>query len=558
MPQVDTLIIGSGVAAAALSQRLLTANPHASILILEAGQKVKMKDMAIWQDYLINKKLPYTKYEDLDYPDKDNEGENQNCGQDTIPLKGARLFTYGGSTTHWGGWSFRLKPEDFNLYSNTQQGIDWPFNYEDLEPYYDEAEYYIGVSGDRADSGVPHHSQSPNNYLYPAFPFTLEDKKVKKAMEDLGISCTHLPIARRGVLANTAYADLPCKFQKIVDNTSRHAPCKTTGTCKYCPFGARYAAVNYLNDMKEWEDYPNFEIKPQCVVKNIDMVSKSQAKGVTYYDKLDKKEINIEANTIIVAAGTIESAKLLLRSTSETYWQNGIGNDHDLVGRNFITHPYFIFNATIDSNPDKLQPEMDFPTLCTRYFDSPEEQKGGKFILVNTPSSPSFQPAKLMQQGKTREHIDQALVGKHIIQLHGMIEVFSEAKNRITNSSKLNHIGLPETNVYYEKPEYFGDRMKEIKAHVEKIFEKMGASILSDSSISWRADHASCTCRMSDDPTQGVTDRNMKIHGVDNIYVCSNAAFSSLGTVNPTLTLTALSLRLGDHLLALNSNKEGA
>jgi choline dehydrogenase-like flavoprotein len=76
----------------------------------------------------------------------------------------------------------------------------------------------------------------------------------------------------------------------------------------------------------------------------------------------------------------------------------------------------------------------------------------------------------------------------------------------------------------------------------------MGAKLTGAPTISWRADHAACTCRMSDDPRQGVTDRNLRVHGVDNLYVCSNAVFPNIGSVNPTLTLTALALRLGEHL----------
>src|SRR3569623_1389433 len=110
---VETLIIGSGVAAAAIATKLLAKNPGASILMLEAGSKVKMQDSAIWQDYVVSGKLPYTKYYDAPYPTRDHPGENVTAGKTALPLEGARVFTYGGSTIHWGGWSFRRKPEDF-------------------------------------------------------------------------------------------------------------------------------------------------------------------------------------------------------------------------------------------------------------------------------------------------------------------------------------------------------------------------------------------------------------------------------------------------------------
>ena len=152
---VDTLIIGSGVAAAALSQRLLDKDPSASILILEAGERVKTKDFGLWEQYMVSGRLPYEYCRDLEYPQRDTVGENASVGTTQMQLLGARLFVYGGSTLHWGGWSFRLKPEDFSLKSNAGRGGDWPFGYETLEDYYSRAEHYLAVSGDSSDKTGP-------------------------------------------------------------------------------------------------------------------------------------------------------------------------------------------------------------------------------------------------------------------------------------------------------------------------------------------------------------------------------------------------------------------
>jgi choline dehydrogenase-like flavoprotein len=528
MPHTDTLIIGSGVAAAAIAQRLLDKDPKASILVLEAGGSVKMQDYSIWANYLVSGRLPYEKYYDLPYPDRDHPGENLSIGGTEIPLTGARALTYGGSTIHWGGWSFRLKPEDFYLNTNTGESIDWPFDYQALEPYYCAAEHYIGVSGDSQDPTVPR----TEGYPFPAFPYTLEDQPMAQAMDAQGVSYSHLPIARHG----------------ITDTASRHAPCQTTGTCKYCPFGARYAATNFLNDMKQWEDHSNFHIRTNVVVEQIAMDDKRRAKGVVVLDKTTQKREAIEAKRIIVAAGTIESAKLLLRSVSQD-WGRGLGNQYDLVGRNFITHPYFIFTGNLPQNPQKLQPEMNFPTLCSRHFDSAAEQAKGKFIFVNPPSSPGVNLAQQMQNGVSRAQMDQYVSGPTQIQLHGMLEVFSRDYNRVMNLDKVNHLGMQETVVDYTKDVTFDQRMLEIQAHVQQLFGHIGATIVGKPSVSWRADHAACVTRMSKDERQGVVTPDLQIHGVDNVYVCSNAVFPSTGAINPTLTLTALAIRLGDHLI---------
>lgn len=541
--KVDTLIIGSGVAAAALSQRLLEKDPNRSILILEAGIKVPMKDFALYQDYLITGQLPYQFCEDLDYPNLFKGGENLPGPNNALQLSGGRAMMYGGSTVHWGGWSFRLKPEDFRLYSNTHipGTIDWPITYRDLEPYYCQAEHYIGVSGDSKSRTVPRSKPYP----FPYFPYTIEDGPIIKAMEELDIEYNHMPIARHG----------------ITDTESLHAPCKTTGTCKYCPFGARYVASNFLDDMLQYGNYPNFEIQQGSIVDELIMASRSKAAGVRYHKKFTDEQHTVEAETVIVAAGSIEAAKLLQRSTS-SYWTNGVGNQKglDLVGKNLVSHPFVYWEAEVPKNPQKLQPEMDFPTLVSRQFDSVKEQSTGKFLTVHLNSfSPTFKVntnnqitslTQAMQAGYTREDIDEIVVGPANVQLITQIEVFTKDTNTVSNTNIINHLGMRETKVEYVKDSGFQDHLNSIQGLLKPIFDKMGATNFRMASDSIRADHAACVTRMSNSPDTGVVDENLKIFDTDNVYVLSNASFSSLGAVNPTITLTALSLRLGDYLNA--------
>lgn len=532
---VDTIIVGSGVAATAVAQTLLERDPRASITILDVGQRVKTKDFGLWENFVVTGQLPYNSFKDLPYPGRETPGENENAGSREVPLEGARIFAYGGSTHHWGGWSFRLKPEDFRLKSNTGDGLDWPFDYDYLEPYYCRAEEHLAVSGDSSDLLVRRSAPFP----FAPFPMTLQDKPVADALDTLGVGYSHLPIARRGVAAKL----------------SRHAPCQTTGTCKYCPFGARYVACNYLDDLREWNDFPNLQIKLGAAVLAIRMNGKRLAEGVLYIERETGKTVEIDADRVVVAAGAIESANLLRRS-STTAWTRGIGNDTDLVGRHLITHPYFIFSATLPSNPLRLQPEMDFPTLVSRHFDSPEEQCAGKYMLVAPPRTVDFSLARQMQSGATRAKIDAKLTGPNTIQIHGMVEVFGRFENQVSPMRSGNRFGLPMTSVRYSEDPSFGNRMGEIEAKVHAIFHAMGVTPDGSGTVSWRADHAASVCRMGMDETESVVDPNLRVHGVDNLYVISNAVFPNLGAINPTLTLTALALRLGDHLAEQGTGNE--
>jgi choline dehydrogenase-like flavoprotein len=191
---------------------------------------------------------------------------------------------------------------------------------------------------------------------------------------------------------------------------------------------------------------------------------------------------------------------------------------------------------------------MDFPTLASRHFDIEGEQRDGKFLLVNPPDTVPAQLAAKMQAGFTRPQLDAYLEGELPVQLHGMAEVFGAYENSVANLSRRNHLGLPQTNVDYSADRGFKERMARIKTKVQEVYKAMDAKLSDDASISWRADHAASTCRMSHDPSHGVVDKSLRVHGMDNLFVCSNAVFPSIGAINPTLTLTALALRLGDHL----------
>lgn len=348
------------------------------------------------------------------------------------------------------------------------------------------------------------------------------------------------------------FSNLPIARHGASDKATAHAPCQTTGLCKYCPFGARFAAANYLDDLVAYGDYPNFTILQNAIAERIILDSESRASGVEYLVSPNGEKNVIYAGTIVIASGAIEAPKLLLASKGTTSWKQGIGNDTDLVGRYLISHPYFFFKAELTSNPEKLQPQMGFPTLVSRHFDSEQHQAQGKFILIHPSSSPSIDLAKSMKAGRPRDKIDAAISGPVRVQLQGIMEVFSHRENRVTPGLKRNRFGVLQTVIDYNRPPDFDSRLAEIETIVATIFDKMDArkteNTYVDMPVSWRADHAACTTRMSDSPNDGVVDSDLKVHGMENLYVCSNSSFSSLGAVNPTLTLTALSLRLGDHL----------
>jgi choline dehydrogenase-like flavoprotein len=301
--------------------------------------------------------------------------------------------------------------------------------------------------------------------------------------------------------------------------------------------------------MRAWNDYPNLEVRLGAVVETIVTADRSRAVSVTYVDRTSRKSVTVEADRIVVAAGAIESAKLLQRSVSAA-WPRGIGNDDGHVGAHLITHPFLIFRGKRKSNELKLQPEMDFPTMVSRHFDSPQEQQKGKFLIVNPVTTAPIDLARKMREGFSRGDIENQIAGEMTMELNVMVEVFGVKSNEVSNlADRRNRFDMMETSVRYANPNW-KTREAEISAVIADLWMAMDASPSGAPSVSWRADHAASTTRMSLDAAEGVVDADLKVHGMNNLYVVSNGCFPALGAVNPTLTLTALALKLGDHMTA--------
>lgn len=507
------VMVGSGVAAVTVARSLLAKDPNTSILLLEAGPRVERGDRRSWWDYVLSERKPY----DFCY---DVKGENKTVGDINWGYDGARIMGYGGSTGHWGAWSLRYQPEDFELRTNTGEGADWPISYDDLHPYYEQAEHYLSVCGELGESWNSHRRDQP--FPRPDFGYTAADGVMLEAFVKCGIEPGKMPIAR---------------FRK----------CMTTGTCKYCPINARFTAHDVLDELRADPRYSNLEVRCLSPVTKLHADGKAHIGAVEYIDLGSGETRRVTADQFIVAAGTYESAKLLMASQSG-YHPDGVGNANDLVGRHIVSHSFLRVRGTISKNPRRWLQELDFPTLMSRTFDSPDQQEDGKIFIFKNRALPNTDIASLMIAGKTREEIRDELSGPADYELQAFYEEKGLYANRLLARPGRNRFGLPLTTIQYTREPRFKERTDRQLARMQPVLEEMNAKDIKTFVDDPGGHHATSTCRMGVDENEGVTDRNMQVFGIDNLYICSNAAFPTCTAVNPTLTLTAMALRLGDHL----------
>lgn len=529
----DFLLVGSGVAAATVAMRLLARDPRTSILMLEAGDRIPSRDRGLWWDYVTNNKLPYDYTYDHDNPDNDTSGSGQSSiGNVRFEMHKSRITAMGGTTMHWGGWSLRMKPEDFVLCTNTGKGGDWTFSYDELEPYYCQAEDILSVSGGDEEGGAP-RSQP---YGQPAYPWQSADEDLKNAFDKSQLVSGRMPLAR-------------------------YRRCMTTGTCRYCPVGARFSAQYLVEDLENGA-YPNFVVRTGITVTGLDMDGKRRVSGVSY---LDRHQGNVPgkatAKTVIVCAGAFESPKLLLRSRTDGH-ENGIGNNNDLVGRFLVSHSFLSIKASKPTNKDRVASEFGFPTLMSRSYDTEEWQPKGKIFLFRNQNTPKVKWEHMMHAGKTRAEMDAIATGKMEVGLSAFYEEFGCKNNRLTlnTNGRTDQFNLPLQTISFSRDKQVKDNAGCLLNEMAGIMNNLdGYTIVDDSAKLEGAAgyHASGTCRMADSPENGVTDGNQRVYGTDNLYICSNAVFPSIGAVNPTLTLTAVALRLADHLGACTTAPQG-
>ena len=541
------VIVGSGVAGSTVAKCILEKNDHASVLMLEAGPKVETRNRRYWWDYIVlneqtgngsrpRNRKPY----DFTY---DQPGDFYSVGKTGFYVPGSRVIAYGGSTLHWGGWSLRFKPEDFFLHTNTGEGGDWPFDYDHLEPFYSRAEEYLSVCGDDKESWNSYRAPGGKamrsiSYPRPPYDWTEADGEMIQAFERQGIEPGKMPLAR-------------------------YRRCMTTGTCKYCPIGARFSGDAVLDELQSGRSpssarpsYPNFELRWNAPALRVlvDSASRRRMIGVEYLDSITgitHRAMVGKGGRVIVCSGAYESPKLLMISRNKQ-WPNGIGNEYDLLGRYVVTHSILKVLGTLDRNSERWVQEYDFPTLMSRTWDTEQSQPKNKIFLFKNRKLPNFDVAGHMIEGKSRPEIDQIQTASRTTELQAFMEEKGRFENRLTLARGRTRFGLPKMRIAFTRPDSTTKNGNDWLNKMQQVILDMGYRI-ADPSNDRRIDdpgghHTTGTCRMGKSADQGITDSDLRVFGTDNLYVCSNAVFPSGSAVNPTLTLTALALRLGDHL----------
>jgi choline dehydrogenase-like flavoprotein len=486
------VIVGSGVAGALLASQMSGAGWR--VTVLEGGPPVTG-----------------TEYPEV-IPGPSWSDESTFYEQKGPQLWGAMYErVLGGSTWHWTGTCLRLLPEDFQMHRRYGVGVDWPFRYAELEPYYSRAEHELGVCGDSLEAlGSPRSREYPMPPLLP----TVLDQQVLGAARGLGYRVQVLPAARN----SQPYQGRPA--------------CCGAATCTpRCPVGAKYDATVHLKKALA----QGASLRPHCLVKQL-LTREGRIESVQLLDGTQ-----VEGDLFALCANAIETPRLLLRS----------GIEHPAIGRYLMGQPTQVSQA--------LTPEPNYPFRSPQVVSglvgfrsgSFRRQRGAFFTSIGNDGWPGHTPPELAKKGMTpaqiRQHAERQML------LVTSVEQLPWAHNRLTLSSQLDSLGLQRPRVEYRIEEYSLEGVDEAVRIHARIFQAMGATHIHHYEDSRDAAHAAGTVRCGSDRRSAPVDANLRFFDWPNLWTVGAQVFPTQGTAPPTLTVAALALRCADYLLAMGA-----
>jgi choline dehydrogenase-like flavoprotein len=536
---VDFLIVGSGAAGGVLAKELATAG--FSVVVLEQGPYRTAADFT--HDELDNyfgagltNHPSWSDYQTF-RPDETETAVVRDGSNGPPAVLYAR--TVGGSSVHFSGNYWRMRPLDFKerslLGPIAGTGFsDWPISYEELEPYYSRVEWEIGVSG------TPGPFDPPRSKPYPLPPMTVKSSGVlfERGARKIGLHPQPAPVA----ILSQPYKGRPA--------------CTSCGFCMGfgCEMNAKSSAL--VSVIPAAELTGRCEIRPYSTVFRLETDAQGKMTGAAYLDAAGKQHFQ-KARSVVLAANGAETPRLLLMSESGLF-PNGLANGSGLVGKYLMPNCHSMVHGYFEHELNDWK-----GIQCTRiahdfYESDPARGFYGGGGLDGRPAT----EAGPIMNALTEATMPKLRWGREL--KRDIINHFSRQMGILASTTSLplerNNVtldpdhrdahGRPLVRITYRDHEDDLAMAAFLQDRGEEILQAAGAiSTMREPVVPQNLlVHLLGTCRMGDDPATSVVDRYHRSHEVPNLFICDGSSLVSSGRGQPTLTIQALAFRAAEHI----------
>ena len=601
----DVVIVGAGPVGALMAEELTRNGKH--VLIIEAG-RASGETYDGYQSYVDTYQAALVKSPNAPYPQNPNAPsplaiDVQNITPGTpdltdyqvemgpLPFGSTYQRSLGGTSLHWLGLCPRMVPNDFSLQRTYGHGVDWPISYDDLAPYYELAEWRIGVSANVADQtrfGI----HFPPGYDYPMerIPPSWSDQQIESILKEKRVSVrfgdVDYPLevssvaAARNSIPREAVAGMGDWYRPVGARGAQNIGqrCEGNSSCiPICPVQAKYTALKTLGLLRK----DRHTLLTQTVARKLLVAPNGDIEGIecAQYPSEGTPDaycttITVKATLYVLAAHAVENAKLLLASSDR-----GVGNSSDQVGRNLMDHPYFItwgmaprtLNLGQWRGPGTISEIPNFRDGAFRKDFAAFRVDLGNWgwDVVTFPPGPTV--AGMVNAGTFGPALRRELaeVMPNQFRIGYVIEQLPEARNRVTVSrTYMGAMGTYRPVISYDISDYTRAAMMSAWDVSKTVFAAMGIKDLTayDKNrpgfltyhtpegktvdlASMGSGHHMGTHRMGASRSDSVVDSHQKSWDHDNLYIVGCGSFPTSASSNPTLTAAALGLRSASKML---------
>ncbi len=526
----DVCVIGSGAAGGFAAQQLTAAG--ADTVLLEGGAKGRLEDLYLhdWAYELPKRGFGLFKQSTL-YPDNI---------RNLIEYRGARVSidrirTLGGRTFHWNAAALRFSADD--LRERSLHGIeeDWPFNYEELAPFYDYVEREMHVFGTKEN--LPH---------LPDGNFVAESPRLR---------CSEVYAQKQ--LAKIGIKLIPTRKAVLLKGRKNRGACHFCGHCMdVCDVRAVWSSD--VTVIPQSLATGKLTLRMNALAREITVDKAGRANGVSFINRVTGKEETVYARVVVLGCAAVESARLLLNSKSEKF-PNGIANNSDNVGRYLTGHITFGANGYLkalvghDTFAGDGATDHAYIPRFNHTRGAKRDYVGGWGMQMNYASQAVPHHAKFVEGfgSNYKQRVRQLQPAMFQAGAWGKVE--ARPDNRVTvDASKVDNFGIPYPVVTFNWSENDLRLFKEMRESVLEVYDQCGTELRlpTNDTPGGFASHEVGTVRMGKDPRTSVLNGYSQAHEVKNLFVVDGGSFTTFPEKNPTLTIAAVAVRAMRYLAA--------